>query len=292
MTHPLAKPPESLGAATLKLPPIETNLQRYRPKKETILSHGHIVDFDSSYSRDYSEKPLLTRITKPSSPARRHNPQPSQVYHVRRLCNEPICHVKTLFNRENMNAMNTNEPFMTSTAQHFPQRELPSHRNTRFGCNINKHLFAMGIVPSDSETIDMESEDSITARERMLPACSRTTIMTTVKPYVPRRKRLEPASLSEGWKMSEPLSFLVKDDVGRSTGIRRAMRKRIIPGSRVTSLQVPGFDGGLPKNSEQSITGRKLSKRPQEFYDYYIKVAAATKAQKEKMKTKPWMKPF
>ncbi|XP_070549120.1 uncharacterized protein [Ptychodera flava] len=266
----------------LKLPPIAGA----RPRSRLRISHGHLVEFGTSYANDFPPKSLAGREPRPSSKSRKHNPHPSQVYHLRRLYNEPVCHVRTLFRGpESMVEDTTDGYLVTSMKEHYPPRKISSHKNTRFGCNNQKKHFADGIVPHDSEKVPAATTPT-RFPERMLPACTRTTTMTTDNPFLPKRKRLEPPSMGEGWDVSEPLSFLVEDDVGHSIGVRKPMRKRQIPGSRRTTLQVASFNGSLPADQSTSITGRKLCHRPAEFYDYYQRTWGSAKAKPK------WVEPF
>ncbi|XP_071843073.1 uncharacterized protein [Apostichopus japonicus] len=207
----------------------------------------------SDYQENYTVKPIVLRKKRPTSDNRKNNPHPCHLSHLRRLCNEPVCKVKTIISQI---PGGRNILPISSMQHHYPLPPAPSQRPTRFGCNKNKGTRAEGIVPASPEN-DSQGE-------RILPACeNHTTLMSTTHPfqYIPRKRRLaRPNAVGDVFNCIETC-LPDKTPLGRSVLHNRPTRRLVTSAPKATLL-VPGFDGGAPPDPTRTITGRKQAMIP------------------------------
>ncbi|KAJ8034460.1 hypothetical protein HOLleu_21311 [Holothuria leucospilota] len=241
--------------ATESIPP--NPMEAFLKTKERVLASTKglcIGSGRSNYQEDFTAKPIIRRQKKPTSDNRKNNPHPCHLSHLRRLCNEPVCKVKTIITQLPEGSSTYTESLMR---HHYPLPPSPSHRPTRFGCNKYKKEIAEGIVPASTEK---ES----TNQERLLPACTmHTTLMSTAHPYqyIPRRRRLiQPHAVGDVFACIETC-LPDKTPLGKSVLHNRPTR-RLVSSAPKTTLVVAGFDGGAPPDPTRTITGRKRAMIP------------------------------
>ncbi|XP_071806821.1 uncharacterized protein [Asterias amurensis] len=212
----------------------------------------------SNYATDFTKKQTVGQTGRSPLPIhdnRKNNPHPSHLAHLRRLSNEPVCTVKTMVSQTAgdgaahcmESSMRTHYPTMPPSPE--------GSRPTRFGCNPAKKVAAVGIVPTTPEP-DPDTE-------RLLPASQQhTTLMTTKNPfsYVPRRRKIVPIGIDEGFTLSDPQPG-DSVQVGKTSSPRRPRRRHVASAPK-TTLQVDHFDGGAPTDTTRTITGRKKKHIP------------------------------